>query len=177
MILAIYTKNIDKIAEIISYIDDNYSVIAEETVDINYGSGSSMEKYCTFLSVPDEIVIDLSALKAACKITVTQLEGNNFYKVQAYIPTIDDYIPILERLLEGKAKEYFFDSSVDACSYVSSDNLQFRKESLAFVAWRDQLWGPVFEQLKVDLVVGPVDYEDFIASLPTYESYLDVQTI
>lgn len=177
MILAIYTKDSDKILEILTYIDEKYSIIGEETSDINWGGGSSMEKYCTFLSIPDEIIIDIAQIQADCLVTARALEGNNFYKVETYVPTINDYIPILERLLETKAKEYFFDNSVDACSYTGSDNAQFRRESLAFVAWRDQLWGPVFEQLKVDLTSGPVDFDQFLSNLPSYESYLDNQTI
>lgn len=177
MILAIYTKNSDKIIEILAYIDEKYSTIAEETTDINWGGGSSMEKYYTFIAIPDEIDVDISEFKKDLKIQVMPLEGNNFYKVETYVPTINDYIAILERLLEAKAKEYFFDSSVDACSYTGSDNAQFRKESLAFIAWRDQLWGPVFEQLKTDLTSGPVDFDQFLSSLPSYESYLDNQTI
>lgn len=177
MILSFYTKNQEKLEEISQYIDEKYSIVPEQTTNINWGGGSSMEKYYSFLSVPEEVSIDLVELKTDLRVGVRALEGNNFYKVETYIPTIDDYIPILERLLETKAKEYFFDSSVDACSYTGSDNVQFRKESLAFVAWRDQLWGPVFEQLKADLVTGPVDFDQFLSSLPTYESYLDNQTI
>jgi hypothetical protein len=175
MIYAFYTKDTVKINEIIKYIEDNYGTVAAETANIDYSNGSDQGKYYTFIET--DIEIDATVLANALVLgNVKKLEGNSFYgSVQVYTNKLEDYIPLLERILEAKAKEYFFDSSVDACSYTTSDNTEFRKESLAFVAWRDELWGPVFEKLKADLLEEEVSFDDFISALPTYESYLALQ--
>jgi len=175
-IYRITIKNAADTSRFLEYLDTNYSLIPEEVFDVDEG-GSSTAVQVKYFELPESLDIDITNIIQTLDIPILPLNGNKTYNIREYSVTINDYIPLLERLLETKAKEYFFDSSVDACSYTGSDNAQFRKESLAFVAWRDQLWGPVFEQLKVDLASGPVDFDQFLSSLPSYESYLDNQTI
>lgn len=174
MIYGFYTKISEKIDEIKAYVKEKYAEDIVEYTNINWGSGSDQSGFYTFFDIATAN-FDIQTAKRDLSIAIIKLEnGNNFYNVTTYIANINDYIPLLERLLEDKAKEYFFDNSIDACSYTTSDNLQFRKESLAFVKWRDELWGPIFEQLKLDISNGnPPDLDVFLTNLPTYESILE----
>lgn len=173
MIYAFYTKDSEKKQIIEDYFATNYSTTILETEDIDWGRGSNQSKYYTFYSI--DPIIDLSQSKLDLRIPIIKLNGNSFYTEEVYVPKLEDYTGYIQNTLENKAKEYKYDNIISACSYINSSNTQFKNESIAFNAWRDYLWGPVLDQLKLDLANGnPPDVEQFIANLPTFESYLNI---
>jgi hypothetical protein len=84
--------------------------------------------------------------------------------IAIYQQAIEDYI-------EAVAKEKGYSSAVSCASYVSSTVPEWAAEAAAFVAWRDKVWGKVFELL-AELqgeAREPLPVADVIAMLPAIE--------
>lgn len=175
MIIAIYSKDNTEIDIVKKYIQDNYSCTPIETTDIDWGNGSDLSKYYSFLSMND-INLDINDIKRETKIFIHELpSGNSYYKEEIIPHTITDYTDLFEQLIKDKVKEYGYDSIISACSYTNSTIDKFRLESLAFVQWRDYLWHDAVNKITAELDSGNnPSTEDFINSLRTYESFLNI---
>jgi alkanesulfonate monooxygenase SsuD/methylene tetrahydromethanopterin reductase-like flavin-dependent oxidoreductase (luciferase family) len=83
-------------------------------------------------------------------------------------PTIDEYKAAIEAMLDAKARERRYDSSVSIATYVGSTNAAWAAEAAAFVAWRDDVWAYAYAELE-RVTAGQRPQPpvlDFLAELP-----------
>jgi hypothetical protein len=78
-----------------------------------------------------------------------------------------------QRLLDGGAAAWGFDSLVSAASYLTSKNTQRKADAVALVGWRDDLWD-ASSALKSAVIAGtepaPASISAFLAALPAQPS-------
>lgn len=95
-------------------------------------------------------------------------------EVQAFLhppPTLDDYRRVVQVHIDATAQERQYDGGHTCATYVDSTNPTWADEASAFVAWRDQVWGYAFAELK-KVENGQrqqPSIEAFIAELPPIE--------
>ena len=61
------------------------------------------------------------------------------------------YEGIISSWIQDKAKELGFEGTIDAATYVDSDNTEIKNKSLALIEWRDQMWesiNQVYQQME-----------------------------
>ena len=168
----LYTKDQKNISNIFDFIFQNYNKYPVQTYDVNWNGHSEEWDYITAFTIDTEI--DDSEIFTNFNVFCRQLTGNNFIDIVPHTKTIDDYIAIIESVLQDKSKEYGYDNIVSACSYKDSTVEKYRNESTAFIQWRDHLWSISLEEAKSNLETSPIDLEEFKNSFPTYESFLGV---
>jgi len=85
--------------------------------------------------------------------------------------TLEDYRAAIRAHVDATAQTRDYDNAVSCASYVNSTNPTWADEASAFVAWRDQVWGYAFAELK-KVENGQrqqPSIEAFIAELPPIE--------
>ena len=76
---------------------------------------------------------------------------------------ISNYNKATTKMLNDFAVTWKYDSMLDAVSYSNSSNPQYKAESLALMAWRDEVWT---EAEKIQSGKPPDMVERFLALLP-----------
>lgn len=85
------------------------------------------------------------------------------------MPTEDDYVDAIQKMLDAKVGERRYLSILSACSYASSTNPTFKAEAAACTAWRDAVWlkaYSVLDQVNAGTLPQPA-IPDLLAMLPT----------
>jgi hypothetical protein len=162
------TKNEEIIQEFIQYLFETYSIKAEKNFQ---GILMSELDKLTQVSLDKAILINVNELSKKFNVKMTLKKPLSqplgFHKLN-----LNEYSDVITNTLESKAKEYQYDNIVSACSYSNSTIEQYKKESIAFIAWRDYLWSVSLQEAKIALDNIPISINEFIDSLPTYESFL-----
>ena len=150
-----------------------HSIVPEVfTGTINWNGHNDISDSISSFIVPDNFNKKLCERSIGVGIQVLDA-SNNFATISTVSLTVDDYIPGISTLLESKAKSYGYDNLLSACSYTASTVPKFQAESTAFNAWRDAVWETAFTALAAHQQSGVFPKpDDFIATLPTYESFL-----
>ena len=88
-------------------------------------------------------------------------------------PTLDEIVSNFEGAvhahLDAFAATWRYESILSAASYASSTVAQFKAESLALIAWRDQVWASCYATLAAvqnGTQAMPASPEAFVATLP-----------
>lgn len=80
-------------------------------------------------------------------------------------PTINDYEDAIQNLVDETAREKQFSDGVTLASYIGSTIPRWAAETMAFVAWRDNVWRYSYGELsKVQAAQRPQ---------PTIEKFLE----
>jgi hypothetical protein len=174
MIYLIYTKNQDVVRNVVEYLNKKHGEVFDLNIDINWGVHEDMSHAITTMYVSDLVNIDVLDFIQSSGVMIEKMDREAYCVAVNKQLDIGDYIPALEHLLDKTAKSYDYDNINDACSYTSSVVEHWKKESLAFSAWRDTLWGTYVENLKTALENSNAPtVEDFVSSIPTYEKFLN----
>lgn len=84
---------------------------------------------------------------------------------------LDSLVCAIQHVLDNKAHERSYDNILTLCSYATSTKERFRRDALAAVEWRDEVWEKGYEIL--DAVVAgerPIPTrEELLAELPQFE--------
>jgi|694.fasta_scaffold53835_2 hypothetical protein len=171
--IVIRTKDVSIINSFLEYVQTTYSIVPDIfTGTINWNGHDDISDSISSFIVPDDFNKKMCERAIGTGIQVLD-ESNNFVTLANVAITIDDYIPGISTFMESKAKEYGYDNLLSACSYTASTVTKFQIESVAFNAWRDSVWETAFTALATFDQNGIFPKpDDFIASLPTYESFL-----
>ena len=62
---------------------------------------------------------------------------------------VKDGNPLITKLIDGTANLKGYDSAVSCASYSASTNAQWQSESVAFIAWRDNVFAYVIAQTEL----------------------------
>lgn len=78
-----------------------------------------------------------------------------------------DGIRLLQELIEAQAKSKNYDSSLSCASYANSQNLQWKAEADAFIAWRDAVWAYAYNLFEVAQQGGNIpSVDEVMQNLP-----------
>lgn len=149
-----------------------HTIVPDVFTGIVWGSHEDISDSVSAFTVPDAFNKKQCQLAIGFGIQVLDA-SNNFSQSGQHIMVADDYMPGISRVLYDKAREYGYDNIISACSYTGSTITQFQEQSIAFNAWRDAVWNTSFVALADYQTNGTMPkIEDFLATLPTYESFL-----
>jgi hypothetical protein len=82
-------------------------------------------------------------------------------------PSLADFDAAIRANIDTVARERDFDSATDAAAYTQSTQAEWSAESLAFIAWRDQVWLYASDKLaKVQSGQTAPTIEEFLAEIP-----------
>ena len=83
--------------------------------------------------------------------------------------TIESYKEAAQSQLDSLAQSWGYDSMISAASYANSTNAQFKAESLALIAWRDDVWTAAYVLLanvQAGKKSAPKTVDAFLNQLP-----------
>ena len=152
----------------------DYTIQARQDIEKLYPSRKFPEKedYFFFSSLT---LLNLEAIRLSLgnyKIQKIHTEPATFNPTETKI-TIFAYKQLLYTLLETKAVERNNISSLELLSWQTSSIPRFKKEAVAFNTWRDIIFDQPITNARTEIQAGtPIDFEVFLASLPTFESIL-----
>ncbi|MBB5041919.1 hypothetical protein [Shinella fusca] len=114
-------------------------------------------------SVPDDLTNRHRQM-----IAEWEAEGNTIPPYQPPAPSLTDYENAIQGMIDATAKEKLFRDGVTLASYTASTNPRWAAESVAFIAWRDEVWAYAYSEL-AKVQAGQRDQptaEDFLTELP-----------
>lgn len=93
-------------------------------------------------------------------------------RVAAYLAVLTqgEYMGAVQRVLDAKAQERFYDNIATAASYAGDPDATFNAEGTALRAWRSAVWRYCYQQLdmvKQGEILQPT-IDEFVASLPAF---------
>lgn len=165
--LLLFTVDEQQVAAFVQHIEQEFGYTPERFTDIDWTGVVPKDNTTTTFTLHDDT--DVAAYLKQNKIRSLYLDGNRYIHVFTSSPTIDDYLPAVNKLLNDKATSYGYDDIVSACSYATSTNDKYRQEGTAFVAWRDAVWADFYA--KIDQAQQSGNWPDpqvLLDSLPAF---------
>ena len=87
-------------------------------------------------------------------------------------PSMDDYTTAIDAHVDATARSKGYNSAAHCASYIASTHAPWAAEAQAFVAWRDQVWLFVFQQLalvEAGTIPAPTSSQELIDTLPAIQ--------